>query len=512
MDAVLLARIQFALSVGFHYVFPLLTIGMAVVLVYLEAMYVWKREPAYERAAKFWTGIFALNFAIGVATGVVLEFQFGTNWAAYSRFVGDVFGSALAAEGIFAFFLESGFLAVLVFGWERVSTGMHLFATVMVALGSMFSSVWIVAANSWQQTPAGHHLVPVLARGAPLTVSGAPVLRAEVVDFWQVVFNPSFVDRLTHVLVGAFILGSFFIMSISAYYLLRGRHLEFARRSFSGALIFATLGSISALVSGHAQANTVYAHQPAKLAAFEGHYRSGPADLSVWGWPNDDAQTLDWKLAIPGGVSLLVTGSRTGPVDGLDRFRPEDRPPVLLPFATYHLMAGLGAFFIALTLFASFLRIRGRLYDSRWLLWVFVFAVLLPLAANQAGWAAAEVGRQPWVVHPPVPRLADGSLATDASGVVRYDEAQGLRTTRAVSKAVTAAQVAGSLAGLAVVYLGLLAVWLMLLNAKIRKGPAPDVQDAGDGHMGFIAAAAAGAKTPGGLADGAGDADPRSRT
>jgi cytochrome d ubiquinol oxidase subunit I len=205
----------------FHYIFPPLTIGMGVVLVYLEGMYLWKREIIYETAARFWTSLYAVTFAVGVATGIVMEFQFGTNWAAYSRFVGDVFGSALAAEGIFAFFLESGFLAVLVFGWDRVSSRFHFFATVMVSLGSIFSSIWIIVANSWQQTPSGHQINTSLGR-------------AEVADFWSVVFNPSTVNRLTHTLIGAFVLGSFFIMSISAFYLLRRRHEEFARRSFTG--------------------------------------------------------------------------------------------------------------------------------------------------------------------------------------------------------------------------------------------------------------------------------------
>ena len=229
MDVVLLSRIQFALTIMFHYLFPPLTIGMGVVLVYLEGRYLKTREPIYETAARFWTKIFALNFAVGVATGIVMEFEFGTNWAVYSRFVGDVFGSALAAEGIFAFFLESGFLAVLVFGWDRVGPRMHFFSTLMVSLGSIFSSIWIVVANSWQQTPAGYHLV-VVGRG------GADHLRAEITSFWELVFNPSTIQRLVHVWLGAFVLGAFFIMSISAWYLLKRRHEAFARRSFSGAL------------------------------------------------------------------------------------------------------------------------------------------------------------------------------------------------------------------------------------------------------------------------------------
>ena len=216
MDVVLLSRIQFAVSIGFHYIFPPLAIGLGVVLVWLEGAFLRTRDPIYETAARFWTKVFALNFAIGVATGIVMEFQFGTNWATYSRFVGDVFGSALAAEGIFAFFLESGFLAILVFGWDRVGPKMHFFSTLMVSLGSIFSSVWIVVANSWQQTPAGHHVVPVIRNGVPLMKNGVPVLRAEIVDFWALVFNPSSVHRLVHVWIGAFLVGAFFVMSISS--------------------------------------------------------------------------------------------------------------------------------------------------------------------------------------------------------------------------------------------------------------------------------------------------------
>ena len=278
LDVVTLSRIQFALTIMFHYLFPPLTIGMGVVLVYLEGMYLWKKEPIYETAARFWTQLYALTFAIGVATGIVMEFEFGTNWAAYSRFVGDVFGSALAAEGIFAFFLESGFLAILVFGWDKVGPRFHFVATLFVSLGSIFSALWILVANSWQQTPAGHRIVQMTRDGKPWFVEGRPVLRAEVVDFWAVVFNPSTLNRLTHTLMGAFILGAFFIMSISAYYLLRRRHEDFARRSFTGALLFATVFSLAQLVSGDFNARMVAHQQPAKLAALEGLFETAPAD------------------------------------------------------------------------------------------------------------------------------------------------------------------------------------------------------------------------------------------
>jgi cytochrome d ubiquinol oxidase subunit I len=473
LDVVLLSRWQFALTVMFHYLFPPLTIGMAAVLVNLEWKFLRTGEPIYEQAARFWTKIFAVNFAIGVATGIVMEFEFGTNWAMYSRFVGDVFGSALAAEGIFAFFLESGFLAVLVFGWDRVGPKFHFFATVMVALGSIFSSIWIVIANSWQQTPAGHHIVPMLREGQPWVVDGEPIRRAEIVDFWAMVFNPSSVERLVHVWIGCFILGAAFIMSISAWYLLHRRHEEFARRSFAGALGLATISSLAILVSGHKQAQNVYATQPAKLAAFEAHYKTGPGDLTIFGMPDDATETIRGKIAIPGELSRLLYGSRDAAVIGLDRFRPEDRPNVPAAFYSYHLMVGIGMFFIALTLYASVLRFRGTLFGQRWLLWVFVAAVVPAFAANEAGWAAAEVGRQPWIVYPPLVRDAAGAPAVDAEGHFQFDAMQGLRTSDGVSRAISAEQVLGSIIMFGAIYLLLFVVWVFVLHQKISHGPDP---------------------------------------
>ncbi len=420
LDVVLLARIQFALTIMFHYLFPPLTIGLGGLLVSLEWKYLRTGERQYEAAAKFWTKIFALNFAIGVATGITMEFQFGTNWATYSRFVGDVFGSALAAEGIFAFFLESGFLAVLVFGWDKVSARMHFFASCMVALGAIFSSIWIVVANSWQQTPAGFHIV-----------NG----RAEITDFWAMVFNPSSIHRLVHVWIGAYIVGGFFVMSIAAYYLLRGRHVEFARKSFLSALTIATLGSLAALVSGDLQARKVAETQPAKLAAMEGHYHTGPAAMNFGG------------VSVPGLLSWMIHGDRNATVTGLDAFPREDWPPVAATYHTFHWMVYLGVFFIVVTLLATFYRWRGTLFEKRWLLWTFVWAVPLPFIANQLGWVAAEVGRQPWVVY----------------GL--------LRTRDALSKSVVAGQVLGSIIMFAVIYLLLFVVFLYILNDKIQHGP-----------------------------------------
>lgn len=443
MDVVLLSRIQFALTIMFHYLFPPLAIGMGIFLVFLEARYLRTGDPQYEAATKFWTKIFALNFALGVASGIVMEFQFGTNWAAYSRYVGDVFGSALAAEGIFAFFLESGFLAVLVFGWDKVSARMHFIATLMVALGSIFSAIWIVVAISWQQTPAGFVI-------REFATPGGIVKRAELTDFWQVVFNPSAMDRLIHVLIGAFILGSFFIMSISAYYLLKDRHVDFARKSFTAALIVAVIASCAMLISGDSQGRMVAQHQPAKLAALEGLYKSteSGAPMHLFGIPDSESKTLRFNLEIPGLLSFLVHRDFNKPVPGLDRFEP-DIPPVAIPFFSFHIMVGLGIYFIVLTLYALWCRIRGRLFNKRWLLWVFVFSVIGPFAANELGWIAAEVGRQPWIV---------------------YNQ---MRTSDAVSANLTSPQVAGSIIMFGIIYSLLFALWIYLLNAKIQMGPEP---------------------------------------
>jgi cytochrome d ubiquinol oxidase subunit I len=359
----------------------------------------------------------------------------------------------------------------------------------MVALGSMFSAIWIVVANSWQQTPAGHHVVPVLRDGAPWVVDGEPIVRAEIVDFWAMLLNPSSLHRLSHVLLGCFVMGAFFVMSVAAWYLLRGRHREFAERSFRGALVLGTLASLALPVSGHFQAANVYEHQPAKLAAFEAHFESGPADLSLVGLPDEARERVRANLAVPGGLSLLLHGDRDAPVVGLDRFRPEDRPPVVVPFLAYHLMVGLGLFFVGVTLLACFFWWRGTLFAQRWLLWVYVFAVLGAVAANQAGWVAAEVGRQPWVVHPPIPRSPDGALALGPAGVVEYDERQGLRTRDGVSRSVRAQDVRASIALFGAIYLLLGAVWVMVLNDKIQKGPEP-LPPGAAGAAGFVEAAA----------------------
>ncbi|GAB4311552.1 MAG: cytochrome ubiquinol oxidase subunit I [Candidatus Sumerlaeia bacterium] len=436
-NPVFLSRLQFALTAMFHYLFPPLSIGLGVLLVFMEGMYLKTRQPIYEAMTKFWVKIFGLVFGLGVASGIVMEFEFGMNWATYSRFVGDVFGSALAAEGIFAFFLESGFLAILLFGWDKVSARMHFVSTCMVSLGSIFSAIWIVVANSWQQTPAGFHIV-----GEGL------MQRAEIVDFWAMVFNPSSVVRLAHTVTGAFILGGFFVMSVTAYYLLKGRHQEFARRGLTIALIFAAVTSVVQFVLGDWHGKVVARTQPAKLAAFEGVYETRESTpLYLLGFPDDGEQRVRFGLGVPGLLSFVVHGDFRTPVKGFDQIPPDERPPVALTFQSYHLMVALGFYAIALTLLGVWFLWRGTLFEKRWLLWLFVFSVAAPYVANQAGWVAAEVGRQPWIVY----------------GL--------LRTQDAVSKAVTAGQVAGSLVLFGVIYLMLFALFVYLLDRKIKAGP-----------------------------------------
>ncbi|MEO1627099.1 MAG: cytochrome ubiquinol oxidase subunit I, partial [Bacteroidota bacterium] len=407
MDVEILSRIQFAFTIAFHYIYPPLSIGLGLLLVIFEGLYLKTGDKQYEQLTRFWIKVFALTFGIGVATGIVMEFEFGTNWATYSRYVGDVFGSALAAEGIFAFALESGFLGILLFGWNRVSPLMHFLSTIGVFLGSMFSAIWIVVANSWMQTPAGFHVV-----GEGMEA------RAEIVDFWAMVFNPSSVDRILHVWIGAFLAGAFLVLSVHAYYLLKSRYVEISKKAFRIALLVATVFSFSQLLTGHRSAEIVAEHQPAKLAAMEGHFDSlAPADLYLLGWVDPETKQTT-GISIPGGVSFLTHFDFSHPVRGLDDFPKDEQPQAInAVFQFYHIMIAIGMTLIGLTFLACFYWWRGRLFEQKWLLRIFVLAVLLPQIAYQAGWFVAELGRQPWVVY----------------GL--------LRTSEALSKAVVAEQV-----------------------------------------------------------------------
>jgi len=447
MNTEILSRIQFAFTIAFHYIYPPLSIGLGIVMVIMEGIYLRTGNPIYEQMTRFWIRIFALIFGIGVATGIVMEFEFGTNWAVYSRYVGDIFGSALAAEGIFAFALESGFLGILIFGWNRVSPRVHFFATVMVALGSMFSAIWIVVANSWQQTPAGYKI-----EGEGMKA------RAVITDFWEMVFNPSSMDRLSHSIIGAFLAGSFLVLSVNAYYILRKRHLDIAKAGFKIALGVATVSGLLQLFTGHHSADGVAKNQPAKLAAFEGHYDSlAVADMYLVGWVNTQKEQT-YGLKIPAGLSFLIHQDFKTPVTGLNAFKKENRPSAVnFVFQTYHAMVAIGMILIGLTLFACFLWWRGKLFEHRWLLQIFAWAVLLPQIANQLGWYSAEVGRQPWVVY---------NL---------------LRTSDALSQSLKAEQVLFSLILFTLVYSLLFVLFLYLLNKKIKHGPeGVHIEDSSD--------------------------------
>lgn len=437
MDVEILARIQFAFTVAFHYIYPPLSIGLGLLMVIFEGLYLKTGKKEYEVLTRFWLKIFAITFGIGVATGIIMEFEFGTNWSVYSRYVGDIFGSALAAEGLFAFGLESTFLGILIFGWNRVSPRVHFISTIGVFFGSMFSAVWIVVANSWQQTPAGYHIV-----GEGL------MARAEVTDFWAMVFNPSSVDRIIHVWQGAFLAGAFMVLSVHAYYIRKGKFVELSKVAFKIALVVATVVSFTQLLSGHSSADGVAVNQPAKLAAMEGHYeKSAPADLYLLGWVDNEKQEVT-GLGVPGGLSFLVHQDFKAPVTGLNAFPKEDQPSqVNAVFQFYHIMISIGMFLIALTFYACFLWWKGKLFETKWILWIFSFSVLLPQIANQAGWFAAEMGRQPWIVY--------GHL----------------RTSEGFSQEVAANQILFSLILFLVIYAVLFLLFLYSLNKKIKHGP-----------------------------------------
>ena len=451
MEILTLSRLQFAFTISFHYLYPPLSIGLGVLLVATEALWLKTKNPLFHQMARFWTKVFALIFAIGVATGIVMEFEFGTNWATYSRYVGDVFGSALAAEGIFAFFLESGFLAVLLFGWDKIGPKMHFFATCMVALGAHFSAIWIVVANSWMQTPAGFHIV-----GDSLHA------RAEITDFWAMVFNPSSMERLSHTIVGAWQAGAWLMVSISAWYLLRKQHRAFALASIKIGLALSLTASVLTLVTGDRSASGVARNQPAKFAALEGLWETGQhAPLHLVGWVNERAETTR-GIAMPGLLSWLAYGDTAKAVSGLHDTPKDERPPVNITFQFFHLMVGIGFAMIALALWASWALWRGTLANSRTLLWLLVISVLGPQIANQAGWWTAEVGRQPWIVY----KL--------------------LRTSQGLSAVVHANQIVASMIMFTLVYLLLFAAFIFLLNEKIRHGPdETDLQPSGKLALGF---------------------------
>ena len=436
MDVVLLSRIQFALTIGFHFLFPPLTIGLAWLLVVIEWRG-WRRDdPTWVRMGRFFGKLLALTFAIGVATGIVMEFEFGTNWATYSKFVGDIFGAPLAAEAVLAFFLESGFLGLYLFGRGRISKGAHWFAILMVAVGSTISAFWILVANSWQQTPAGF----VVQNG-----------RAELTSFSAAVFNPSMWPRFFHTVDAALIAGAFLVAGVAAYLVRRDREDPLARAALKLAIVFGLVASVAELFPfGHIHARQVAHTQPEKFAAIEGLYSSqSAAPMVLFAYPVTPPPELKAKIEIRGVLSWMAFGDINAPIRGITDFPPENRPPLWLTFVSFHNMVVLGMYFIAAMAWGTWLLRRGRLWDSRRYLKLLIVSIPLPLAACQLGWMAAEVGRQPWIVY------------------------HLLRTTDAASTSVPAGDVVFSLVLGGLLYLLLGSLYVYLLVREIRHGPPP---------------------------------------
>lgn len=435
MDVELLSRIQFGVTAGFHFLYPPLSIGLGLFLVILEYMYLKTKDKMWENLTRFWVRIFALTFALGVATGIVLEFEFGTNWERYSRFVGDVFGSPLAAEGVFAFFLESTFLGILVFGWNKVSPKTHFISTIMVTFGAHLSALWILVANSWQQTPAGFEIV---------TTNG--FTRAEITDFWAMLFNPSTLERYTHVIISSWMAGAFLFLSVNAYFIYKRRHLAMAVPSMKIATVIIVATSLLQLTTGHASAIGVGKYQPAKLAAFEGHWETGPGDMYLLGWVNEKKQET-YGLKIPGMLSFLVDFNPSTPIVGLNDIEKDYRPPVNVVFQSYHIMIGLGTLFILYGFFLIYVWRKYRFDGPKWFMRLSIWSFILPQIAIQFGWISAEVGRQPWIVY---------NL---------------LLTKDAFSEVLTAGEVLTSLLMFTLVYLLLGILFVYLFIKKVKHGP-----------------------------------------
>jgi cytochrome bd ubiquinol oxidase subunit I len=456
MDALALARLQFAVTIGFHFIFPPISIGLAWMVVVAEYLGFKKDDADYVKVGQLLGKLLAITFAVGVATGIVMEFQFGTNWSRYSIFVGDIFGAPLAAEGVFAFFLESTFMGLYLFGRERLSKRTHWFCALMVAVGATLSAFWIIVANSWQQTPAGFHVVDLPGGGQ----------RAELTNFFDAVFNPSTLPRYFHVVVAALVSGAFVVAGVFAWHVRRNKSSTFARKGLklgvAWGLAFAIL---EVMPFGHLHAQQVARTQPAKFAAIEGLYTRAPglAPLLVFGVPFEKGPPptpgMAAPLEIPGLLSWMAFGDFNAPVKGLQDFPEDERPPLWLTFVSFHNMVLLGVWFIAIMALAAWRLYTGKLYDSTFVLKALVVSIPLPVLACQLGWVAAEVGRQPFIVYPG--QQSDGTPFA------------GLRTAVAHSPSVGAGEIAFSLGLFGLVYLALFVLWLFLMIRKTRLAAEP---------------------------------------
>ena len=432
MDVLTLSRLQFAVATYFHFLFVPLTLGLSFLVAIMETLYVRRRDPDYLRMTRFWGKLFLINFAVGIVTGITLEFQFGTNWSRYSAYVGDIFGSLLAIEATVAFFLESTFVAVWFFGWDKLSPKAHAVCIWLVALASNLSAFWILVANSWMQHPVGY----VLRNG-----------RAELSDFLAVVTQRFAILEFVHTLGGAYILAGFFVLGISAWHLLRKHDQAFFQKSFRIAAAWTLVFALFEIAQGHLNAEILHSAQPAKLAAMESHWQTGrnaPINLIAWPDPAGERNSVQ-ALPVPSGLSLMAGYAPDTEVKGLKDFPVADRPPVLPVFLSFRIMVGFAFLFLVLALLAF--RKRHQISTQTTLLKLLPWMIPLPYLACQLGWTISEVGRQPWIVY----------------GV--------MRTADAVSP-ISAVQAATSLAAFFLVYALLGAVDFYLLFTIARKGPA----------------------------------------
>lgn len=438
-DALILSRIQFAFTVAFHIIFPAFTIGLASWLAVLEFQWLRTGDGMYRNLFKFWVKVFAVSFGLGVVSGIVMSFQFGTNWSRYSEFVGNVLGPVIQYEVITAFFLEAGFLGIMLFGWERVGNRLHFFATCMVALGTLTSAFWILSANSWMQTPDGFRIENGIA---------VPV------DWWKIVFNPSFPLRYAHMVAGCYLTTAFAVAGMSAWMILRQRKeppakVAGARRSMSMALWFATIVTPLQIFIGDMHGLGVLKLQPTKLAAIEGNWeRQANMPLRLFAIPDQEAEMNHYEIAIPKVGSWVLTHAFDGVVPGLKDVPKSERPPVLPVFFTFRAMVGIGFLMLGVALWSLLLRWRGTLFENRWFLTVTMLMTPSGFAAVVLGWLTAEIGRQPYVVY--------GQL----------------RTADAISP-VTAQAVTASLITFLVVYSIVFGFGSYYLAKLLRKGPEP---------------------------------------
>ncbi|GCE22657.1 cytochrome ubiquinol oxidase subunit I [Dictyobacter kobayashii] len=450
MDALTLARWQFGITTVYHFFFVPLTLGLSLLVAIMETIYVRSGNETYKRMAKFWGHLFLINFAMGIATGIVQEFQFGMNWSSYARFMGDIFGAPLAIEALLAFFLESTFLGIWLFGWDRIPKRLHLLAIWLVVIGSNISAFWILVANSFMQEPVGY----TLRNG-----------RAEMTDFFALLRNPNLWVQYPHVLTAGVATAAFFVLGISAYKLLRQKgDLDMFRHSATIAITAGVISSILVAMAGHTQAQHMIQTQPMKMAAAEALWTSeDPAAFSLFTIGNENSRQDVFAIKIPDALSILAYNTPNGTVPGINelqkeyvaKYGPGDYvPPVAVTYWSFRLMVGSGMAMILISLLALFFFMRKRLENIRWLLWVLPFCIALPYIGNTTGWIMTEIGRQPWIVF----------------GL--------LKTSSAVSPTVGASSVLISLIVFTLLYavLAIADVYLMVKHVKHSDDPTPPVE------------------------------------